>query len=270
MERTEKIERNIKLYTLGSLGFLFIMSLGGSIGGFVETIFYPLSFILPSAALIFIAKKEETPPLLSTGNPWLLLPLTAPSLSFIFVTAYLVAGLIYHLFGSESNVPVTGVPSADIITLAIAPALLEELLFRYVPLKMIAPYSKKTALIVSSLFFALVHGSFFSIPHAFVAGIIFMTLDLVFSSPLPSVILHLANNLLSIAWSYCVIGGCTEYIIFPLATLSAISVIAVIIMRKKYLNAFYNTFDKADKIKLHIYALALAVPTLLAAVTEIF
>ena len=260
--------KNIKLYTLGVLIFLLLLSLG-SIEGLVGALCYPLAFILPSAGLLLITKAKELPKLSGKLTVSDFIPLIAPALLLIFGAAYLTAFILFNALGAESSVNVTGDPVSDVVTLAIAPALLEEMLFRYLPLKIIAPYSKKTALLISTLFFALAHSSLFSIPHAAVAGVIFMSLDLIAASPLPSVILHLSNNLFSIGWEYTFPGGSAHLLIIALAILAVISLIVMIVYRKKYLKLLATLFDPEDRTTLPAYTLALALPTLLAAILEL-
>ena len=71
-------------------------------------------------------------------------------------------------------------------------------------MKLLLPYSKRHTVIYSSLFFALIHCSFSQMPYAFIAGVIFMLVDVAFDSVWPSIILHFVNNSLSIVWmKYC-------------------------------------------------------------------
>lgn len=260
--------KNIKLYTLGVLIFLLLLSLG-SVGGLVGALSYPLAFILPAAGLLLITKPKDLPRLSGEMTVTGFIPLIAPSLLLIFGAAYLTAFILFSTLGAESSVKMTGDPLSDVVTLAVAPALLEEMLFRYIPLKIIAPYSKKTALLISALFFALAHSSLFSIPHAAVAGVIFMSLDLLAASPLPSVILHLSNNLFSIGWEYAFPEGSAHLLVISLAVLAAISLIVIIAYRKKYIKLLASLFPREDRAALPPYTLALAIPTLLAAILEL-
>lgn len=260
--------RNIKLYTLSVLIFLILLGLS-TVEGIVGALCYPSAFILPTVGLLLITKKDEKHPLVPTASRAMLLPLTAPTLLIIFGTAYLTAFLLYSAVGAENSVQVTGNLVFDIFTLAVAPAILEELLFRYIPLKMIAPYSKKTALLISSLFFALAHCSLFSIPHAFLAGVIFMTADLAVGSPLPSVILHLLNNLVSVAWEYAYPTGYAHLIPIALGAAALLSTVFIIIKKEDYKKAAKEIFKKEDKAALPAFTLSLAIPTIGAAILEL-
>ena len=260
--------KNIKLYTLGILVFLLLLSLSG-VEGLIGALCYPLAFILPTAGLLLITKKDGLPPLTPRAHPSLLLPLTAPAILLIFGTAYLTALVIFHTLGAENEVTVTGNLLTDIFTLAIAPAVLEEMLFRYLPLRLIAPYSKKTALVISSLFFALAHCSLFSIPHALIAGAVFMTADLLSGSVIPSVILHLLNNLVSVGWEYAYPTGYAHLIPIALLALSLLCVPFIIMKKEDFAKAARKIFSRDDRTSLPKYTLALAIPTLGAAILEL-
>ena len=83
---------------------------------------------------------------------------------------------------------------------ALLPSFLEEMLFRYLPMKLIAPYSRRLCILLSSAYFALIHFNLFQIPYALLAGLVFITVDLWADSVLPSFILHLLNNVISVLW----------------------------------------------------------------------
>ena len=83
------------------------------------------------------------------------------------------------------------------ITIAIVPAFCEEFLFRGVILSNLMPYGKGLAIIVSSVFFGLMHGSFYQFLYTTAAGIILGTIYVVTDSIWASVLMHLINN----SWS---------------------------------------------------------------------
>jgi membrane protease YdiL (CAAX protease family) len=87
-----------------------------------------------------------------------------------------------------------------ILAHAILTPLLEELLFRYVPIALLSPHSSAGAVIYSSLFFAFVHANLYQLPYAFIAGVIFAVLDIATGSILPSITMHILNNAISVLW----------------------------------------------------------------------
>ena len=78
---------------------------------------------------------------------------------------------------------------------ALLTAVLEELIFRYLPMRLLAHRSPRAALLLSSLFFSLVHCDLFQMPYALFAGAVFMILDLAANSVIPSLVIHFLNNL---------------------------------------------------------------------------
>jgi membrane protease YdiL (CAAX protease family) len=110
------------------------------------------------------------------------------------------------VFSSFFNI--SGAPSysGDFTTLlfrnALIPAFLEELLFRYLPILLFAPHGKWRAVVLSSVLFALAHASVYQMPYALIAGVIFITADLIFDSIIPSLAFHLLNNAVSVIWMF--------------------------------------------------------------------
>ena len=70
----------------------------------------------------------------------------------------------------------------------------EELAFRYVFLRYLAPYHRGFALLTCSTVFALMHVQILQLPYAFLAGAMLAALTLLSSSPLPAFLFHLFNN----------------------------------------------------------------------------
>ena len=98
------------------------------------------------------------------------------------------------------SAPLEGNPFFVILKYGLAPAIFEEMLFRYLPLRRLGSYSPRLAVFYSALFFSLVHASLLKIPYALLAGLIFAAIDIAAGSVLPSMIIHFINNLLSILW----------------------------------------------------------------------
>ncbi len=266
------MERNIKIFTVASLAFLCILSLSGSLGGVIGEILYILAFAIPVCLSLLGARGEK--PSLGLGvkikNAALIFSASPLLLFLIFALSFITAVIISITVGANNPSPVSGSPVTDVLSLAFAPAILEEALFRYLPLKLIAPYSRKSALIISSLFFSLVHASLFSIPHALLAGFGFMAADLIAGSVIPSVVLHFLNNLISIGWEYSVMSKNTAVFLTVFIIFAAISILSVILMRKKFKAAFSECFDKKDKVFFPTFTAALIIPTLAVAILNLF
>ena len=80
----------------------------------------------------------------------------------------------------------------------IAP-IYEELIFRYVSLRIAKDnYKKLTAIIIISILFAIMHTDIFSIIYAFILGIILSYIYLKYKNIIYPIILHISANLMSI------------------------------------------------------------------------
>ena len=109
-------------------------------------------------------------------------------------------------FWSLFNITASGSPSSAmtfdnfflvLISFGIIPAVFEELFFRGAVL--FALEQKKTffALLISAVFFFVIHGSPFGILSTVFAGVMFGCITLVTGSVFPAMIAHLVNNMLT-------------------------------------------------------------------------
>lgn len=262
----------VKIYTLSSLMLLCILNLGGGFSEPLALIIRLVAFTVPALIAVLYSKTSSdtaTNYLSLDKRGLLLLPVILPSLLIIFGLSFLVSLIIYNLTGTHIEMPISGNIITDVFTLAAVPAVTEELFFRYVPLKIISPMSKKSALIISSLFFAMIHTSFFSIPYALAAGVIFMTIDLITESVWPSVILHFLNNIISIGWMYgSGTEGFAEIYITVFVIGASISLIPLIICLKNYRHLLRITFTRNDRLLFPAISFALIIPTVLIALLE--
>ena len=117
-----------------------------------------------------------------------------------------VTSIITKLF-KESG---TTIPTADfsvdkasaaaiimtILYLVVIAPISEEIVFRGLVLRTLSPYSKKNAIIISALLFALMHKNIPQAVGAFAIGIIFAAVDTKANSIVPSIIMHSLNNML--------------------------------------------------------------------------
>ena len=137
-----------------------------------------------------------------------------------------------------------------LIAHAVVPALFEEALFRYIPMKLLLPYSKRWCVFYSALCFALIHCSFTQMPYAFAAGVIFMLVDVALDSIWPSVILHFVNNAVSVIFmKYCVDSFVTWIFVSALFILAALSAAIVCKRRNLYRDLFAGSLDKGGGFK---------------------
>ncbi len=85
------------------------------------------------------------------------------------------------------------------IYIAIIPATVEELLFRYTICRSLKIYGKRTAMLVSAILFALMHTNAEQLLYTFVAGLLLAWIYLETDNILCSVLLHFINNGISAA-----------------------------------------------------------------------
>lgn len=266
--------RKTRVLALLYLLFLLMLSLSGSTPGILSEALYFLSFILPTALGLYLLKREggeERESLLSldTRSLGLLLQTAAPIILLVFLTSSLTSFLIYLVFGVENSVSLGDNLFSALIMHALLPAILEEMLFRYLPMRLYGLNSGATMILVSSLFFALVHRDFFVIPYAFLAGALFMIIDIISKSVWPSVILHALNNALSVIWIFYSHEAAFAYAFYAfLIILAIISLVFIVKRRVEYKTEIQKAFV-GERVKLDCEVLYLAVPTLLLAALDL-
>ncbi len=278
------MKKSLKLYTVLTLLFVVLLSASSSFGGvFGRIVYYAAFAVLVLAALPLIetyTKEREAEAgvretrktlfSLSGKDAKLLLPVILPSVSIIFLISLTTSLLLLLIGASGSTVP--DAPIFEMLLLhALIPAVLEEIMFRYLPLKLLSPYSPKWCVIYSALYFSLIHGSLYQIPYAFAAGVIFMGLDIAFDSVIPSILIHFVNNLLSVLWiKYC--SSAISVMLFTMLLVSAVIVSFVFISRRK--NEYIKMIDTVIKDKSTVettYApFALIIPMLIISVINLF
>ncbi len=210
--------------------FLFSLASAGALTPVIGKIFYYLSFIVP-IPFMFLLKSEMgltlEMPTVKPGKK--IFALTAwfavPTVSLVFLVAFL-SSLLTTLMGAKQNL----VDLPDNVFLAIflhalLPAVLEEGLFRFIPISLLGRYSKKYTVFISAALFALMHFDLTALPYAFVAGLVFAYIDIVSGSIIPSLILHFLNNMLSVFYTRS--GGSALFfgIIIALGVVSSISLL---------------------------------------------
>lgn len=87
------------------------------------------------------------------------------------------------------------------LSFAVVPALIEEFAFRGVVMQPLRKYGDWFAIVMSSVFFALLHGNMVQIPFAFIAGLALGFFRIKTGSIWTSVVIHFLNNTLSVVTS---------------------------------------------------------------------
>lgn len=135
----------------------------------------------------------------------------------------------------------------SVLSVAVAPALIEEFLFRGVIMGSLLKFGKPFAIFTSALLFGLVHGNLIQIPFAFMVGLVIGAMVVETNSIWTGVIIHFVNNFISVCMDY--IGKVADYDIlnvFYLFLLAALIIMGffgfyLLSLKKKDLFAFKKT-----------------------------
>ncbi len=119
-----------------------------------------------------------------------------------------IGGAIIESFGVEFPTMDRTLPEGVfgialvILSTSVFPALLEEFMMRGVVLGVFKKFGQGFAIIVSSILFAVMHASLTQFAFAFLVGIILGFITVKSGSVWPAVIIHAANNFVSVVFSY--------------------------------------------------------------------
>ena len=223
-------------------------------------VIYALSFFIPSFVLYLITRNEKKEHLSRIS-----LPLTAPC----YILAAIVAGISFSYlnqaivgffdFGIATD---TTYPALhfdyeiwiELLVTALMPGIFEEFLFRGAILYNLLPYGKAPAIIISSVFFGLMHQNPSQFLYTTVAGIVLAWIAVETGSLLCSMLAHIANNAYSVLQTY-VLGNFppndanlilffAELLIFALGLAGAIVLIFNYYKKKKRADFSKGMFEK--------------------------
>lgn len=220
-----------------------------------------LTFIGFVGGALFIFKTEGTKPhnLLSFGLPqkgkfW---GAVLMGLGFCYTANVAVTMLQTRLSGilpfaqTEVEMP-NGILGflLSVLTVAVAPALFEEFLFRGAIMGNLLKYGKGFAVFTSAIMFGLIHGNLVQIPFAFLVGLVLGFAALETKSIWTAVIIHFLNNLLSVCLDY--LGNIvaedivTAVYMILLAVVIAVGFVGFYLLSRKNQNLF--NLDKSMHI----------------------
>ena len=117
--------------------FVLGLSLSGMISGFLSSVVYIIAFILPLAVGFKVSKEyNNDTDFLHFKGAERVLPFIAPTLLLIMGAAYLTSMVVTAATGRTNDVDLGTNVLLAVLYHALAPALLEEALFRYLPLRL--------------------------------------------------------------------------------------------------------------------------------------
>ncbi|MBQ4155144.1 MAG: CPBP family intramembrane metalloprotease [Clostridia bacterium] len=164
---------------------------------------------LPVGAIIFMVEKGKNNLSFDLPKRKSFISLILMGVGFFYAANVLIVMLqsnlsfLGELKGGEIALP-TGVTGAlmSVLAVAVAPALLEEFVFRGAILGGLLKYGKAFAIFTSALLFGLMHGNLVQIPFAFLAGLIIGFVVVETGSFWSGVLIHFINNLMSVGLDY--------------------------------------------------------------------
>ena len=250
----------VKLVTFLNIVFVMLLAVSSTLGGALGDAVYYLAFLIPFAIGFYASRgmqyrREEEKGLAEPSDTWfsldkgrvqMLAPLVFPTVALVLLTS-LLSSMAFSFIGITSQSVVDDSILKLLLVHALMPAILEELLFRYIPIKLLMPYSKRWCILYSALCFSLIHCSFVQMPYAFVAGAVFMVVDIAFESVWPSIILHLINNATSVVWmKYCSDVVPTLIFACALLVLTIVSLAILLLRKDEYEPRFDSALDKGE------------------------
>ncbi len=151
------------------------------------------------------------------------------------------AGSLFDGFGIDYSVDFGENPRGflgfvlSLIATAVVPALVEEFACRGIILGLLKKYGEGFAIITSSIIFGVMHGNFEQIPFAFLVGLILGFIYVKTKSIWVCVAVHAANNLVSVLFSYAMLGDNALNLIYTLYLLACmlLAVVGVLMLSQK-------------------------------------
>ena len=267
------MKKNLTILTASYTVFLFLLFLSGAFSGFLSDAIYYLSFILPIAMALFLTRREvgDMREYLTIDREGISLawPVIFPTITATMLIAHLTSFVIFAVTGKTNYMDLGDSYPLALLNHALLPAILEEALFRYLPMKLLAPYSKRGAIFISAFFFALVHHNLFTIPYAFFCGVLFMALALATESIIPTVVLHFINNALSISLGFILYDGAALMLYIWIGLMTLVSAIYIYRKRDDYWLALLMINDKGEGVRITANMLLFALVTLSIAVMNL-
>ena len=266
---------NIKCLSLGNLIF-FLLMVGASVtSGISSDFIYMGAFILPAVLVMWLKKDYFKKPFdgvtINKEGLDVSFALGVPCILCVVGISFLTKLIVESFGGAAQQISTEPHFMSSVLTLALVPAVAEELLFRYLPLKLLYPSSPRLCVLLSAVMFSAAHMSLESFGYAFFAGVVFMVADIAAGSVIPSLVIHFINNVLSVSLAYYWDEKAFKIgLIVMFGLLSACSVAVFIVKRKKIISKILSAFSAGEEVGFSLAPLAFIVPCVAVAIEEIF
>ena len=261
------MRKSVSLLVIVDLMFLILAAARMIPGAAGYVAYYALYALLIGLTVAFVGRGEDLLELrLLPRRPMLAAALFAPTMLLIVGISFL-SGYLLSILGKTNATDVSGPLAAELLRHALLPALLEEMLFRYIPVRLLGRRSPRAAITVSAVLFALIHLSLFQIPYALAAGVVLAYMTLLTGSVLPAILLHLVNNVVSVLWMRDP-ETAAPIILAVLALTTVLSVAYIVLRRRDYRESLMSAFS-GEKVGFSFEMLVIAVLSLGAALLEL-
>lgn len=145
-------------------------------------------------------RRVHRPVLLSCTG----LAMGASHLGLILTAVLLLVASLFGLNPPDLPIIFPTTPIAWILmvlNMTVLPAVVEELIFRGIVLHSLRPFGNLPALLISSLFFGLMHRNMLQFSHAFVLGLVLGYVVIQTGSVYTGMFIHFINNLIAVLLS---------------------------------------------------------------------
>jgi len=162
--------------------------------------------------------------------------------NFVGVFDYIWTSIGYNSLASTLPLENIGHLFLNILILGIIPPICEEVLFRGVVFNGLRKsHSDGFSVFLSALLFALMHGSLEQLVFPFIMGIVFAIIVLRTGSIVPSILVHMFNNVLVIIFSYIynITGFTIGFTMNPLMIVLSVLIAIVAVVLLFLIDKFY-------------------------------
>jgi membrane protease YdiL (CAAX protease family) len=219
--------------------FFVMLALSGSLTGVLSEVVYYLAFAIPIFLGFFAIRRGACHEnvrfsKIKREGVTLSAALLFPTVALVLCISCITDAVLGPSFATASPVTEDNILVALILH-ALLPAVLEEILFRYIPIRLLSGHSPRYAILISALLFSAVHHTVRAIPYAFVAGVIFALVDVATKSIYPSLVFHFVNNAISVALVfYANVPAVLIPLVSVLALFAVISLAVIVAKRKDF------------------------------------
>lgn len=200
----------IALRLLAALGLLNIQAMSNTAYLFLNMALYVSYLAVPALLVAALSRRRQNPfptKRVSVGNyavalfGGMAMAVLANYLTNLIMSFLVEMGVPYPQFDeTQSGTSVSLL--LNLLSTAILPALLEEMVMRGYVLGSLRRYGDKLAVVITAMLFGLIHGNVLQLPFAFFLGLVLGWLVVQTDSIWPAVLLHFGNNAMSVLLDY--------------------------------------------------------------------